>query len=222
MFEEYKYKTELHAHTSPVSLCSEIPPDKLVSVYAQNGYDAVVLTNHFYNTTLVDEYIEGYHKCRSLGEKAGINVILGAEIRFSECMNDYLIYGIEENELYDIRKLLDFGIDNFYKKFKNYKNIIYQAHPFRDGCSLASPDSMDGIEVFNLHPGHNSRIAYAAQYARKYNMKIIGGSDYHHPNMHCLCSICTKEHISNSLHLAQILKDGDYIIDVSGYKILPY
>ena len=88
--------------------------------------------------------------------------------------------------------------------------------------SLANADSIDGIEVLNLHPRHNSRIGFAAQYARKHNYKIIGGSDYHNPNCHCLCSVCTKELIVDSVQLAQILKDGDYIIDMSGYKILPY
>ena len=45
---EYKYKIELHAHTSPCSGCSEIPPEKIIEILAAKGYNAVMITNHFY------------------------------------------------------------------------------------------------------------------------------------------------------------------------------
>ena len=41
------YKTELHTHTTPVSVCSTIEPKQLVKIYKENGYDSVVVTNHF-------------------------------------------------------------------------------------------------------------------------------------------------------------------------------
>ena len=44
--EKY-YKTELHAHTKPVSMCSDIDTKQLVKIYKENGYDSIVLTNHF-------------------------------------------------------------------------------------------------------------------------------------------------------------------------------
>ena len=226
MLEEYKYKTELHAHTSPVSMCSEISPEEMVRVYCESGYKSVTITNHFmYDEQNTEEkvtaYLKDFHKAAELGKKAGLNVILGAEIRFSENVNDYLVYGISEEDLYEINSYLDFGIDNFYKKFKNDKNIILQAHPFRDNMSLANPQSLDGIEVFNMHPGHNSRIALAARYAREHNMLISAGSDFHHPTQHALCSIMTKEPLENSYELAKVLKNRDFVIDVSGYKIIP-
>ena len=36
--EEYRYKTELHAHTKPVSLCSEITPEEIVRAYYEYGW----------------------------------------------------------------------------------------------------------------------------------------------------------------------------------------
>ena len=44
---EYRYKIELHAHTSPVSGCSHIPPAEIVRRLADKGYHAVAITNHF-------------------------------------------------------------------------------------------------------------------------------------------------------------------------------
>lgn len=226
MFEEYKYKTELHAHTSPASMCSDILPEEMVRVYCEAGYKSITITNHFmYDEQNSEEkitaYLKDFYKTAKLGKKAGLNVILGAEIRFSENVNDYLVYGICEEDLYEINSYLSLGIDTFYKKFKNDKNVILQAHPFRNNMSLASPQSLDGIEVFNMHPGHNSRIAFAARYAREHNMLISAGSDFHHPNQHALCSIMTKEPLANSYELAEVLKNRAFVIDVSGYKIIP-
>ena len=225
MFEEYKFKTELHAHTTPASGCSEITPEHLIEVYKEKGYTSIALTNHF----IVDDadpkekitkYLDDYYKTLELGKKEGINIILGSEIRFSENYNDYLIYGIIPDDLYDINALLDKGIDNFYKEYKNDKNIILQAHPFRNGIELANPESIDGVEAFNLHPGHNSRVGFAAQYARKHDFLITCGTDYHHFGHEGLCGILTKEPITDSHQLAQVLKNKDYIIDISGYKLI--
>ena len=225
MFEEYKFKTELHAHTTPASGCSEITPEHLIEVYKEKGYTSIALTNHF----IVDDadphekitkYLDDYYKTIEIGKKEGINIILGSEIRFSENYNDYLIYGIIPDDLYDINSLLDKGIDNFYKEYKNDKNIILQAHPFRNGIELANPESIDGIEAFNLHPGHNSRVGFAAQYARKHGFLITCGTDYHHFGHEGLCGILTKEPITDSHQLAQVLKNKDYIIDISGYKLI--
>ena len=225
MFEEYKFKTELHAHTTPASGCSEITPEHLIEVYKEKGYTSIALTNHF----IVDDadphekitkYLDDYYKTIEIGKKEGINIILGSEIRFSENYNDYLIYGIIPDDHYDINALLDKGIDNFYKEYKNDKNIILQAHPFRNGIELANPESIDGIEAFNLHPGHNSRVGFAAQYARKHNFLITCGTDYHHFGHEGLCGILTKEPITDSHQLAQVLKNKDYIIDISGYKVI--
>ena len=47
LLKQYKYRIELHAHTSPASGCSEITPKEMVDTYKSLGYDAVTITNHF-------------------------------------------------------------------------------------------------------------------------------------------------------------------------------
>ncbi len=227
MFSEYKYKTEIHLHTKPASSCGKVLPEDVIKAYKKSGYDSITVTNHFYipDNCTKEEWIEkilaDYHKMQELGKNAGINIILGLELRFTEHINDYLIYGIEEEELWQIYDLLDKGIDNFYKTYKNDKNVIFQAHPFRDNMRLADVNSIDGIEVFNLHPGHNSRIGFAAKYARENNLLITAGTDFHEPGRDSLCGIMTKEPITSSIQLAKILKERDFIIDISGFKVLP-
>ena len=181
------YKTELHTHTSRASSCSEIGAKQLANIYKENGYDSVVLTNHFttmlQGETLQDKinwYLEDYYECFEVGEHIGLNVILGAELRFTENNNDYLIFGITPEDLIEIYKMLPYGIESFYRQYKNEKNVIVQAHPFRNGMVSVTPKSLDGIEVFNLHPNHNSRIGLAAKYANENNMIATCGSDFHH------------------------------------------
>ena len=45
--EKYRFRTELHAHTSPVSSCADFPPEEVIRRYAAIGYDAIAVTNHF-------------------------------------------------------------------------------------------------------------------------------------------------------------------------------
>lgn len=228
MLEEYKYKTELHAHTSPASGCSQITPEYMVEAYKGLGYTSVAITNHFIfdDFVPVDEKVsrllDDYKKTKEIGEKVGLNIILGAEIRFLENFNDYLIYGIEEDELDEIYSLLEFGIDNFYKVYKNDKNVIIQAHPFREVCTPTNPESLDGIEAFNVHPGHNSQIAVAAKFAKEHNKIITVGTDFHHHGHEGLSAILTKEPIKTSHQLADVLKNRDYLIDIGGCKVFPY
>lgn len=229
MFKDYKFKTELHTHSSPASICSDVPPEQIVEIYKSHGYDSIVLTNHFthYGTygedceNYFNTFLDDYRRCREFGEKAGLNVIFGAEIRFSENSNDYLIYGICPDDMDKIKSLLPYGIDNFYREFKNDKNIIFQAHPFRDKMERANPESLDGIEVFNMHPNHNSRVAIAANYARENGLIATCGTDFHHIGQECLSAIYTKEKIIDSYQLAQIIKSCDFIMEAGGYTLLP-
>ena len=227
MIEEYKYKTELHAHTSPASGCSQISPDTLTDVYKREGYTSIALTNHFIVSnedpkTKIERYLDDYYKTKELGRKKGLNIILGAEIRFSENINDYLVFGINEEELFNINSLLDDGIVNFYKTYKNDKNIIIQAHPFRSNITFANPEYIDGIEAFNMHPGHNSKIGLAAQYAKRLGCIVTPGTDFHEYGFECLSAIRTKEPITDSYMLAEVLKSRDYLMEIAGFTILPY
>ncbi len=145
---KYKYKTELHLHTFPVSACSEIRPDEAVEIYAEAGVDSIVVTNHLGSwvrtSYSAEEYLSDYYEAREAGERYGVNVILGAELRFDGSNNDYLIYGIDENDVDTLGYYTASDIATFYKEFKNDRNVIIQAHPFRAGMELknGSPYNM--------------------------------------------------------------------------------
>lgn len=225
----YPYRTELHAHTHPASGCSQITPEMMASTYIELGYDALVLTNHFIHGPkdkheYVSRYIEDYENTVAAAN-GSLRVILGAEIRFTENCNDYLIYGIDREILLDIYDLLPYGLENFRKQFSNPSMLLLQAHPMRDGMTAADPQLLDGIEVFNLHPGHNSRVALTAKLAKRNNKEIvIAGSDFHHPHHdhEGLAALLTKRCPETSHDVANLLRAGDYLLEVSQqHLILP-
>ncbi|MDP4132610.1 MAG: PHP domain-containing protein [Bacillota bacterium] len=226
--DEYKYKIELHAHSKPVSECSDIPPEELVETYKELGYNAVVLTNHFQpvqfekadKKSAVERYLNDFYKAKSEGEKIGLSVLLGMEIRFVDSKNDYLVYGLDVDDVLKAADYVNIDIGTFYKEFKNEKNVILQAHPFRNGMTLAPKKSLDGIEVFNFHPNHNSRIGFAAKYAKENGYIIAGGSDFHHEGQAGQCSMLSKTNPKDSFDIASILKSGDYLFDIWGCKII--
>ncbi|MBR5809101.1 MAG: PHP domain-containing protein [Clostridia bacterium] len=235
--KKYPYRIELHAHTKPHSWCGEAKPEELVKIYAEKGFDGVVITNHFMSFGGNKEYLQGdtkeekikfylsaYEEAKKTGEKLGLKVYLGIEIRFSkESDNDYLIYGADE----EIASLCydNFGEDlEYFRKNVNLpKSVFLQAHPFRDNITAMDPELLDGVETFNMHPGHNSRVGFACRYAKENNLKIrTAGSDFHHlgRNHEGVSALRTKVLPKDSFHLAQILKSGDYVFEIGETAIV--
>lgn len=221
--KDYKYRIELHAHTSPASGCSSVKPERMAQVHKEMGYDAVVITNHCSAESegWIETYLDNYNRTKAEGDKLGVTVILGMEYNAGD--QDYLVYGIDEDFVKKsmTRKATPYA--DFYKEMKNEHNVFLCAHPFRKPWRDLGDEYLDGIEVFNMHPGHNSRVSIAARYAKLHNMPIITcGSDFHdEPNNGMIC-MRTKTLPKDSYELADILKSRDYIFEMSGNIIIPY
>ncbi len=230
LLTQYKYRIELHAHTSPVSGCSQISPLEMVETYKKLGYDAVTITNHFIyqhsdrsKEEYIDYFLKDYEQAKKYGDELGIRVYLGAEIRFTENVNDYLVFGVNRKILSEIYDLLPLGIVNFRKSYAMPESVIVQAHPKRDGMTGIDISLLDGIEVFNMHPGHNSRVGIASVYANENKVSvIIAGSDFHHPNQkHEGVSALRSDYLpENSFGIAKLLKDGDYLLEIGRSNIV--
>ena len=228
LLSEYQYRIEAHAHSSPVSSCAHVKVPELVKTYADLGYHGLVLTNHFiydYGTCFkgrtVDEgigiYLNDYREAVECGKEYGLTVLLGAEIRFTENVNDYLIYGVDEKMHFDFYGYLPYGVENFRKNYKMPRSVFLQAHPFRNGMTEIDPSLLDGIETFNLHHDHNSRVAAANYSAKEHGLKIvIAGTDFHSHYDRCpaVSAIRTRVMPKDSFEFAAILKSGDYLMEV--------
>lgn len=227
--QEYRYKTELHLHTSPASKCSEIPPEKAVKIYADLGYHSIVICNHFVKSmrfqedkkACLDAYLADFDEAVEAGKRYGVHVILGCEIRFPENANDYLLFGIDRDFLDFAYECLDMNAAEFSRVFRSDTRLFIQAHPFRNGMTEVPPEYLDGIEAFNMHPGHNSRVAVANQYAKKHHMITTAGTDYHHPGHEGMASLLTKTKIKTSYDIVDVLRSGDYLFEIGGSIVLP-
>ena len=228
LLSEYKYKFELHAHTSPVSCCSEISASDFARDFIEDGFDGVCITNHFSPQLLrfatakaaAEFYLSDYYSTKAAaGDR--LSVCLGMEIRFTENCNDYLVFGVNDADIERAYYYLDKGIDVFYREFKDARKLILQAHPFRNGMVRANPKSLDGIEVYNLHPNHNSRIGEAARYAAENNMIISGGIDFHHEWQRNIFALRCRTLPRDSYEVSELVKSGDLIYTLGDNVIIP-
>ena len=217
-------------HSKNYSPCGHFSAKEIVEKYKAKGYDGVVLSNHFFinDKYLIDKkgygdfFLEGYLEFQEECKKAGIVPYLGMEIRFNKISNnDFLLYGINKDDIYGALEYLDKDLETFYKEFKRDDILIFQAHPYRNGCTPEKPDFLDGAEAFNMHPGHNNRPPRAVKFAKENNLLICGGSDFHEEGREAMIATCTKTLPENEKELFEILKAQDFILNMQGSIIIP-
>lgn len=183
---------ELHSHSSEVSPCADVNAEDVVALYKGAGYQGLVMTDHYheeYFSSLGDLswnekaecFLESYRLAKDAAQNLDFDVFLGFEIRFSDSGNDFLVFGIDEDFIYRNPELHKHDLTFLNHAVNTYPgSLIIQAHPFRKGCK--PPEDLrliDGVEVCNGNPRHNSRNDLAAELAIKNNLIKISGSDFH-------------------------------------------
>lgn len=213
---EYKY--ELHCHTGNVSLCADVEPKKLVEKYMENGYNGIVLTDHYSPMTfykkiispqkMIEHYLSSY---RELKDYCGndFTVLLGLELRHYGTVNDYLVYGIDENWLMRQPNMLRWNEEEMCRKIHQSGGLVYQAHPCRPFIRKCRPEYIDGIEIFNGHTKTDDNKK-AAEWAKKLRKPTISGSDFHSEKDKICGGITTNTPIKNNSDLLRILKTRNY------------
>lgn len=218
------YKYELHLHTSECDLVAQSSGAECVRLYHEAGYDGMVVTNHYFATffdwfadelqgadhrRIIDRLLRGYCNAREEGEKRGFTVLVGAEVRFADSANDYLIYGADEDFFYNAPLLHRLsGVEELISLLPE-NVLVVQAHPFRDGMTVRDHSCLFGIEGYN---GNNEpfRDEMAKVFARHYGKPMTSGSDYHDPAHLAKGGIITEHKISSPSELSRLLKSGEY------------
>ncbi len=219
------YKIETHLHTKLVSACGWLTPDTIVAEYKKRGYGAITVTDHFHRTWLgtasiaLDkgtdvsaEFFRGYNAVLEAGEKAGIKVYYGAELRFDENNNDYLLLGFEKEFLNDTDNIFKMGICEFSVIAKEMGALIIQAHPYRTGCFPADPSCLDGVEAYNMNVRHNNYNEKAVEFARKNNLLMLAGSDCHRPEDIGTSGIYTETLPEDSFSYAELIRTRKFML----------
>ena len=176
--KEYLY--DMHVHTEESSSCAHVPAKEVVERYKKLGYDGIVITDHMSQYKMkrakcetieekAEYFLRGYRETKKYGDE-NFNVILGMELSFLDYDGDFLVFGIDEDFM------LKYHFDQFHS-LEDFRNIadennlfVFQAHPFRFDMAIQNPVLLDGMEVYNGHPGHNSNNDIAEIWASKYGL----------------------------------------------------
>ena len=212
------YLTETHAHTSEVSVCSQIMADELAECYIAAGYTTLVVTDHFNAATFaahefasyqdqISYYLSGYK--RVVERAAGrLHVLLGMELTLCENNNDYLVYGVTEAFLRQHEGLRQLHIDAFSRLAHENGLLLFQAHPFRNGMTVVRPNLLDGVETYNASQAHDSRNEIALSWAERFGLLQSSGSDCHSTDGVGMGGLVTERPITDSDALIDALKGG--------------
>ena len=215
------YRYELHLHTSETSKCGRVPAADQVRTYRALGYQGVCVTDHLHNAqiayfdvgndwdTIVDRYLAGYRAAKAEGDAVGLDVIFGVELRFPENDSDYLIYGIDEQWLYDHPWICRMDHRSFYDRFKDEVLIIH-AHPYRY-CDEVFYDCVHGVEIVNCNPRHDSRNDLALKLVGEHpHLYRTVGSDAHQIGDEGRAAILVEERIRDSYELKDAIVSGRF------------
>ena len=218
------YKYELHAHTSECDLVARLSGAQLVRAYAEQGYSGMVITDHYFSIffdwfgkelegathrQIMDRWLRGFDSARNEGEKIGFTVLPGAEVRIDGTINDYLVYGLEVEDLYRLPLLNRMSsIDEVLDILPDYTCVVH-THPFRNSMTVRDPSRFFGIEVHNggTEPFRN---ALAQTWAEHYGKAMTSGSDCHGPEAVAQGGITTDTPIYTPADLTNILRCGKY------------
>lgn len=215
-------KWETHCHTSDIDPVSKLSPTEMVDAYKENGYSGIVITNHYFKelydwypelkgqdkSVFLDKYLFSYRQAKEYGQKIGMQVLLGAEVRFDGFIDDFLIYGITEEFIRSAPLLNELNLDKL-RNILPEEAVIFQAHPFRNRMEITDPKKLFGVEVYNGRT-QADRNKIARIWAETENLKMISGSDCHIPDDAAKGGICTPDDILCEQDFARVLTIGNY------------
>ena len=216
-----EYKTELHCHSRDASGCSSESAEGIVRKYLEAGYTTVCLTNHFCPDSKDDDdaaweaKVDKLYRAYDILTEAAdgrLTILMGMELRFSQNSNDYLVFGFDRDYLMTHRDIHRMGIGNYIRMAREDGLLTIQAHPFRNGMTVTDPRRVDGIEVFNGHPGHNSHNDVAELWAKQAGVIMTSGTDHHNPDHLPDGGIITAAPVTSVTQLIDLLKSGEYTL----------
>jgi len=210
-------KIELHAHTDESSGCGKMPAEELIGRFKGAGYDTIVITDHFIGKKETEEsykeraekWIRGYQNAKIAGERMGVNVLLGAEVRFASRPEDILIFGMKEEYAEWMFSLMDSDMEQgqFYRLMKEKGLLVVQAHPFRKGLVRLDQRELDGSEVYNGNARHDNKHELAHEFGLAGGEKFIkiSGSDAHQTMDVARGGVISEKPITNNEELIAFL-----------------
>ena len=216
------YLYDPHTHTSETSRCGKMPAAEVVDRYVKNGFTGLVVTDHLHPEYLnridtehnwdavMDHFLSGYHASKKRGDEVGLDVILGAELRFPENDNDYLVYGIDEQWLRSNPYICCMSAQEFFDKYHDEVLIIH-AHPFRENSAPVQETAVHGAEVVNSNPRHDNSNERALALSRLHpEWYRTAGSDTHRVGDEACAGIILPERVKDSFAFKRAIESRQF------------
>lgn len=220
-----QYRIETHMHTKHTSKCGWLDAAALAEGYAQAGYAAVTITDHYNRDTfdhlhletaspeeVLSVFLDGFRRLEGECARVGLKLYKGAELRFDECCNDYLLYNYPDELLARPEEVFHMGIAAFAPLAREAGALIVQAHPYRKKCTPAIACYLDGVEVCNRNPRHENNNGRAEEYAALHGLLRTGGSDCHRVEDIAQGGILAQTLPEDDAALVRLLRSGNYTI----------
>lgn len=219
------FKIETHLHTNIASACGRLAPRQIVDGYVAAGYSGLILTDHYNRDTfaflnvdlkgsgdMLGAFLQGYHQLSLEGQRAGLKIYRGAEVRFDGSWNDYLLYGYHDDLLKDPESVFTRGVEQFYERVKADGALLIHAHPYRNGGEPTSAAALDGVEVINANYNQNNRNELALSFALQNGLLQTSGSDCHQKSHIGTGGILVDHLPENDAELVALLRSGNYAL----------
>lgn len=213
---------DLHAHSSGISRCCQIPAEEVLKTAKEYGIDGIVLTNHYQKSYLQNDdadafakaYVEEFHYTEKIAEELGMKVFFGVEVTTELYKNVHmLVYGVSEKFVLENPRVFELNQEELYKLVKVYGGVLVQAHPFRNGCTVLDTAYLDGVEI-NCHPLYgNSYQKDLMEIAAENKLLLTCGGDYHADTYRPHCGMYLPDDIGNNNELR------DYLLDTKEVKL---
>ena len=114
--------------------------------------------------------------------------------------------------LADPERVMSEGLEAFAPKYRADGALLIQAHPFRNKCTPAPAELLDGVEVLNLNPRHDSHNDLALAYAEEHHLLMTAGSDCHRPGDEGTTGILAETLPEDSFGYADLIRSGKYTL----------
>lgn len=235
--ERYRYRYEMHCHTSWCSACAHNSPQEMAQAYYNAGYAGMVITDHFLRgNTAVDRslpweekmkrYYAAFEAARDWAQANApdFHVLFGLEHAYGDG-KEVLTYGIDLPFLLEHLNLHLYSLKEYAGFVHEAGGFLSMAHPFRHAPYInpdvkPQPQYLDGAEVFNFYNSGEDNKA-AAEFADKHGLLPTSGGDEHRADGGAIgmAGVAFKEPVSTGQELVAALKSADYRLVINGQLV---
>ena len=214
------YTYEVHLHTNESSLCGKTPAREYIPFYMDQGYQGIVVTDHFTGNTSyipdrnapwpqqVREFCRGYEEALDEGIRRGFDVFFGIEQQIEN--DEFLVYGPDPQWLLEHPDTPRWTRRQWFDTVSAMGGCIVLAHPFRvrDYIKRITLNTcVHAVEAFN---GGNNPVddVYGRAYALHYGYPMTAGTDMHYiPHSRDLYGVVFDEPWENIFSYARAIRE---------------